>query len=177
MNSLATCFHVRTLQLHASFHNMRMFVCCTHAQVICPHILARVKGQRAGIIHVLAPFVHASACSHVHFKHMIDVAEPDDNLDLVNASAMCLVVSDIENSTMLSTASAAACATAQDIHDAIMLELIRECHGVELLREGDSFRVAFRRVHTAVHFCVKVHLSYNLSCRFFAMHCSLYFHV
>jgi class 3 adenylate cyclase len=69
---------------------------------------------------------------------------------------MCLVVTDIENSTMLSVFDPHACAMSQDIHDTIMLELIRQYQGVELLREGDSFRVAFHHVHHAVLFCLKV---------------------
>jgi class 3 adenylate cyclase len=71
---------------------------------------------------------------------------------------MCLVVSDIEDSTRLSVINPHACAACQDKHDAIMMELIQQCHGSELLREGDSFRVAFKHVTSAVLFCLKVSL-------------------
>jgi len=69
---------------------------------------------------------------------------------------MCLVVSDMENSTLLSVESPAAFAASQEVHDALMMELIQQCNGVELLREGDSFRVAFKSAEKAVAFCLKV---------------------
>lgn len=77
-------------------------------------------------------------------------------VDLRTDVEMAIVVSDIENSTMLSVDNPSACAQAQDIHDHIMMELITQCQGLELLREGDSFRVAFKHVHQAVLFCLKV---------------------
>ena len=82
----------------------------------------------------------------------------DDSRDLVdlrNDGAMAIVVTDIQSSTSLSVDDPVACAQAQDIHDNIIMELIGQCHGLELLREGDSFRVAFRHVHQAVAFCLK----------------------
>lgn len=69
---------------------------------------------------------------------------------------MCLVVSDMENSTLLSEESPAAFAASQEIHDALMMELIQQCSGVELMREGDSFRVAFKAAEQAIAFCLKV---------------------
>lgn len=76
---------------------------------------------------------------------------------------MCLVVTDIEASTALSVESPAGCATGQDIHDALVMEVAQSCRGVELLREGDSFRVAFRHAHQAVLFCLRVRL--RVRCR------------
>ena len=69
---------------------------------------------------------------------------------------MCLVVTDIESSTLLSVESPEGCATGQDMHDAALMEAARACRGVELLREGDSFRVAFKHAHHAVLFCLRV---------------------
>lgn len=84
------------------------------------------------------------------------VAETDVQLNVGSDSAMCLVVTDIENSTRLSVVNPHACAASQDKHDAIMMDLIQQFHGTELLREGDSFRVAFKHVTYAVQFCLKV---------------------
>jgi hypothetical protein len=75
---------------------------------------------------------------------------------------MCLVVTDIENSTRLSVENPKACAVSQDIHDALLMELVQSCQGVELLREGDSFRVAFRHAHQAVLFCLRVRESLSV---------------
>lgn len=93
---------------------------------------------------------------------MIDIirqvlhAESVPTVDLAKDSEMCLVVSDMENSTLLSVENPTAFAASQDIHDAIMMELIQQCYGLELLREGDSFRVAFKCSEQAIAFCLKV---------------------
>jgi class 3 adenylate cyclase len=85
-------------------------------------------------------------------------AETDVSLDVGADMQMCLVVTDIENSTRLSVINPRACAASQDKHDAIMMDLITQFNGTELLREGDSFRVAFKHVKHAIQFCLKVPL-------------------
>lgn len=90
-------------------------------------------------------------------------AEADAQLDVGNDMQMCLVVTDIENSTRLSVVNPQACAASQDKHDAIMMDLIQQFHGTELLREGDSFRVAFKHVTHAIQFCLKVLLPHHSS--------------
>lgn len=88
-------------------------------------------------------------------------ADTEVQLDVGIDTEMCLVVTDIENSTRLSVVNPHACAASQDKHDAIMLDLLQQCHGTELLREGDSFRVAFKHVSHAVQFCLKVPLMHQ----------------
>eukprot|EP00892_Ulva_mutabilis_P010800 jgi/Ulvmu1/8092/UM004_0331.1 len=93
-----------------------------------------------------------------YFGELMQSMKPEsvDCVDLCKDSEMCLVVSDMENSTLLSVQNPEAFAASQDIHDAIMVELIQHFCGVELLREGDSFRVAFKRPDEAIAFCLKV---------------------
>lgn len=91
-------------------------------------------------------------------------AERAATVDLSKDSEMCLVVSDMENSTLLSVENPAAFAASQDIHDAVMVELIQQFYGLELLREGDSFRVAFKRPEEAVAFCLKVGSPKHVTC-------------
>ena len=95
-----------------------------------------------------------SSCGSVH-------AGAREQLDVGSDAEMCLVVTDIENSTRLSVVNPYACAASQDKHDAIMMDVIQQCHGTELLREGDSFRVAFKQVAHAVQFCLQVTLLHH----------------
>lgn len=100
--------------------------------------------------------VCASVCMESNLECRKVNADKEVQLDVANDMQMCLVVTDIENSTHLSVVNPMACAASQDKHDAIMMDLIQQYHGTELLREGDSFRVAFKQVTHAIQFCLKV---------------------
>ncbi|EIE20201.1 hypothetical protein COCSUDRAFT_67530 [Coccomyxa subellipsoidea C-169] len=74
--------------------------------------------------------------------------------DLCNAREMAFVVTDLESSTAQASASAAAFAKVQEIHDTVLREAIAKHGGYEINTEGDSFHVAFKSVVEAIGFCM-----------------------
>ncbi|CAL8470951.1 g10493 [Coccomyxa elongata] len=74
--------------------------------------------------------------------------------DLCDAREMAFVVTDLESSTAQASASAAAFAKVQEIHDTLLREAIARHGGYEINTEGDSFHIAFKSVVEAVGFCM-----------------------
>lgn len=75
------------------------------------------------------------------------------------ASTLAFVITDLLDSTAMSTANPAAFKEVQTAHDDVMRAGLKRFRGVELGTQGDSFEVVFTEVDHAVHFCVHVQLS------------------
>ncbi|KAJ9461723.1 Adenylate cyclase [Diplonema papillatum] len=71
---------------------------------------------------------------------------------------VCLVFTDVQNSTHLWEVEETCMARALDLHNALLREEIQRFSGYEVKTEGDAFMVSFSSAVDAVNWCLKVQL-------------------
>lgn len=69
---------------------------------------------------------------------------------------VAFVITDLENSTGISSAAPRAANFVQEAHDTLLRDLIAAYGAYEINTEGDAFHVAFSDVSTAIQFCMEI---------------------